>query len=308
MKLATLGKNLSIATGRTGLVLRKFSPEILLVIGITGGIASTFLACRATLKMDDVLYNHKNKVERVKDGYDQVLSGEIVSPGYTEKDYKKDLTVVYVQTAVDFAKLYGPAVTLGIASIACIVGGHGIMTKRNVALIAAYKAVEEGFAAYRKRVVEEYGAEKDYMYKNGLKAEQVSDVVTDADGKIHKVKSQKLALDTNSLSQYAKFFDETNPEWSKEPGYNYMYLKSQQVYHNQLLQTRGHVFLNEVYDALGIPRTKAGSVVGWVIGEGDNFIDFGIFNDRQEVRDFVNGYEKSIRLDFNVDGVIIDLI
>jgi hypothetical protein len=63
---------------------------------------------------------------------------------------------------------------------------------------------------------------------------------------------------------------------------------------------------------LGIDRSKAGSVVGWVItkeGTGDNFIDFGVFDgDNPRARDFVNGREGSILLDFNVDGVIYDKI
>ena len=64
---------------------------------------------------------------------------------------------------------------------------------------------------------------------------------------------------------------------------------------------------------LGARRTKAGAQVGWVYDEnnvvGDNYVDFGIFDTRRsKARDFVNGYEKVIVLDFNVDGYILDLI
>ena len=143
-----------------------------------------------------------------------------------------------------------------------------------------------------------------------LKYEQVIETTVDENGKTHKIKKNKLNTDdTNGISVYARFFDEACTQWSKTPEYNFLTLKSQQNYFNSLLQSRGHVFLNEVYDALGIPRTQAGSIVGWAIGNGDNFVDFGIFNgDRTKVRDFVNGYERSILLDFNVDGVIYDLI
>jgi len=305
MKFEKIGNALSKLTGRTGLTLKKHSPEILLVVGITGTVASAVLACRATLKCEAVLDNAKEKFEKIKE-CKQLNSGIVEDDRevYSELDYRKDITVAYVQTTVDFIKLYGPAVSLGVASIACIIGGHGIMKKRNVALMAAYKAVEEGFNAYRKRVIEEYGEEKDYMYKNGLRAEEIIDLEVDESGKAKKVKKQKLVEDPNGLSVYAKFFDESCSQWSKTPEYNMLFLKAQQNYFNDMLKARGHVFLNEVYDAIGIPRTQAGAVVGWVFGEGDNFVDFGFSNNA----DFVNGYERSVLLDFNVDGVIYDMI
>ena len=64
---------------------------------------------------------------------------------------------------------------------------------------------------------------------------------------------------------------------------------------------------------LGIPRTQAGQIVGWIYDEkhpiGDNKVDFGIYNTYNEAnRNFVNGYERTILLDFNVDGNILDMI
>lgn len=311
MKLEKITTGLSKLTGRSGLVLQKHSPEILLVLGITGTVASAILACRATLKVEDVLHGHREKTEKINNCWEKVKEGEISLDEYSEQDHKKDLVVAYTQTTVDFIKLYGPAVTLGVASIACIISGHGIMKTRNVALVAAYKAIEEGFNAYRKRVVEEHGEEADYMYKNGLRKQEITETAyTDENGIKHKAqKKQVLVEDPNGLSVYARFYDESCSQWSKNPEYNLMFLRSQQNYYNDMLKSRGHVFLNEVYDALGIPRTQAGAIVGWVIGaNGDNFIDFGIFDgDRMKSRDFVNGYERSVLLDFNVDGVIYDL-
>ncbi len=313
MNLTSIKSSLTKVAGRTGLVLKKYSPEILLVVGITGSVASAVLACRATLRVGEVLDEHNAKIDKIGECWQKIQDGDIEPEKYSEQDHKRDLTVTYVQTAVDFIKLYGPAVTLGAVSIACIVGGHGIMKKRNVALVAAYKAVEEGFNNYRKRVREEYGEDVDYMFKNNLHAEEVTETVTDEDGKETEVKKTKLATNENSQPNiYARFFDETCSQWSKTPEYNLMYLHAQQNYFNTLLQARGHVFLNEVYDALGIPRSSAGAVVGWVLnkdGSGDNFIDFGVFDgDNFKSREFVNGIERSILLDFNVDGTIYDKI
>lgn len=311
MKLETITTKLAITATKSSLVLRKHSPEIMLVVGITGVVASTVLACRATLKVQEVMDGHQDKMDQIHKCWDKIQNGEIDASEYTEKDKQKDTTVVYVQTAVDFIKLYGLPVAIGIASIGLIIGGHYVMKKRNVALMAAYKAIQDGFKAYRKRVVEEYGEDKDYELKNGLKSTTVTATEVGEDGKEHKVKKQMYEdADPNGISVYARFFDESCRQWSKNPEYNLMFLQGQQNAFNDILKSGHPVFLNEVYDALGIDRTKEGAIVGWIPdGDGDGYIDFGIFDANDErKRAFVNGYERSILLDFNVDGVIYDLL
>ena len=311
MKLANIMTNVTKMVANTRVKIDVFRPEIYLCLGIAGGIGATVLACQATLKVEAVMTEHDEKIEKIADCWEKVKEGDIPLDDYSDTDHKKDLAIVYTQTGVNFVKLYGPAVSLGVLSVGFIIGGHRILKKRNVALMAAYRVVSEGFAAYRKRVVADHGEETDYMYKNGLYAEEVTEAAyTDEAGVKHKAqKVKKLVSDPNQLNAYSKFFDDSCTQWSSEPDYNMMFLRAQQNYYNEMLRSRGHVFLNEVYDALGIPRTEAGAIVGWVLGEGrDNFIDFGIFDGgKRRVRDFVNGYEKSILLDFNVDGVIFDL-
>jgi len=307
MKFGNLSNAVSKVTGRGGLILKKYSPEILMVVGITGVVGSTILACKATLKVEEVLDEHQEKIDRIADGWEKVICGDVPAEKYTEDAHTRDLTVTYLQTSVEFIKLYGPAVTLGVASIGCVVGAHGIMKKRNVALMAAYKAVEEGFSAYRKRVIEEHGEDIDYMYKNGLRVEEIIETETTKSGKTKEVKKQQVVKDSEGHSVYSRFFDSSCTQWSKDPYYNLMFVRQQQNYFNDLLKIRGHVFLNEVYDALGLDRTKPGSVVGWCLGNGDDYIDFGIYDIDGNSR-FVNGLERSVLLDFNVDGVIYDMI
>jgi hypothetical protein len=305
-----IGKGLLRTFGRTGLRIQKYSPEIFVVVGIAGVITSTVMACRATLKAEKILNYYNDQKNNIKFAKEQAEKEQEVL--YTEEDQKRDLIKLYTQTSVDFIKLYGPSVMLGIASIGCIIGSHRILKRRNIALMAAYKVLQESFQAYRKRIIETYGEEIDYMYRHGLRANVVTENEIDENGKVKKVKKMKLSSDYsagNNVSMYARFFDEGSNMWSSTPEYNLVFLKAQQNYFNDMLKARGHVFLNEVYDALGIPRSQAGSIVGWVAGNGDNYIDFGIFGgERRRTRDFVNGNEASILLDFNVDGVIYDLI
>lgn len=283
--------------GRSALLLKKHSPEILTAVGIAGVVTASVMASRATLKLEPVV----DKIHNGKDYSKSMLEDEHF-PEYTKEVHTKEIAKVYVHGAIDLGKLYGPSVTLGVSSIACIIAAHGIMRRRNVALVAAYKAVETSFAEYRKRVIAEVGEEKEQDIRIGR--QEVIEI--DENGK----KKKMTRVDPNSISAYARFFDEYSENWSKTPEYNLLFLKAQQNYANDLLKARGHIFLNEVYDMIGIPRTQAGQVVGWVISKnGDNFIDFGVYDFNNEGSHlFVNGHEQSILLDFNVDGVIYDLI
>lgn len=300
-------------TNKIGLILKKNSPKILMGVGIAGSVVSTVLACKATLKVKDILDEKNETVEQIHNCVeDETLD-------YNEEDKKKDLTILYAQTGVKLAKLYLPSIALGALSIASIVSGYKILNKRNVALAAAYTVVDKGFKNYRKNVVERFGEEVDKELRHNIKAKQIEEKYIDKDGneKTRKKKVYEIAEDKKpgeGISEYAKFFDEWNTdEHSKDPEYNLMFLRKQQDYANEVLKHQGYLFLNEVYDMLGIPRTQAGQVVGWIYDEnnptGDNYVDFGIYDlHDQQKRDFVNGLERNILLDFNVDGVIYDKI
>lgn len=278
------------------LLVQKNSPQLLFGVGIVGMVGSTVLACRATLKMDEVMDEAQKKL---------ALAKTLEHDEYSEKDRSRDISLIYFQTGVKTVKMYGPAIIVGGLSIAALTKSHTILSKRNAALTAAYAALEKGFNEYRARVIEKYGEEQDRNFRYGTQQVEVVDPDTNR-------KKIVTRVGPGDPSIYARFFDYTSSSWSKEPEYNLIFLKCQQNYANDLLRSRGHVFLNEVYDMLGIPRSKAGAVVGWLLsrhGDTDNFINFGVFDGRtDQARDFVNGTEGAILLDFNVDGVIYDKI
>lgn len=312
MKKAEIMNALTRKFYRVGFKFKKHSPEILVGAGVVGVVASAVMACKATTKLDDVLAETKDTVDKI---HDVTEHPEKIPEGkeYTVEDSKKDLTIIYTQAGVKLVKLYGPAVVLGTVSIAAIIGGHHILRKRNIALAAAYTAVDKGFKEYRGRVLERFGEEVDRELRYNIKAKEIEKTVTDANGKETVVKETVDVADPNLTSDYARFFDDGCTGWTKDPEFNLMFLKDQQRYANDLFKSKGHLFLNEVYDMLGIPRTQAGQVVGWIYDEknpiGDNFIDFGIYDIADErKRSFVNGYERTILLDFNVDGNILEMI
>lgn len=196
-------------------------------------------------------------------------------------------------------RLYGPSVALNVASVGALTGSHVQMARRNTALTATAAAISKAYDDYRERVREELGADKELDIHRALSEEEVT---------INGKKELVQVADPNRWSAYARIFDEASPNWQKDPELNRIFVQCQQNYANHLLQARGHVFLNEVYDSLGLERSRAGAVVGWILnGEtSDNYVDFGMFDAYNAP--FVNNMERSVILDFNVDGVIYDKI
>ena len=289
----------------------KHSPEILMGLGIAGVITSTVLACRSTLKVQEILDYKEENMNNIKEVLDEGRED------YTEEDARKDKTIIMTTTAIRIMKLYIPSVIIGAGSIACLLESHNVMRNRNAGLAAALAATTESFKQYRERVTEKYGDEVDKEMRYGIKKEK-----KEKDGK--KTKEEiVVGCDEKELSGYARYFNENNANWSDDPQFNLMFLRQNQNWANDKLISQGYLYLNDVYEALGFPKSKAGQVVGWVYDpnnneHGDNYVDFGIYNLNvkgyrnemtndtiaEERQDFINGYKSSILLDFNVDGNI----
>ena len=288
--------------GHTSLLLKKNSPEILVVAGAVGVVASVVMACKATLKVDQITAEANEKLDEINECREKVDEQT-----YSEEDMKKDKMIVCVRTIGKLAKVYGPAAITLTASLMMIFKAHGILRARNAALGAAYAAIDAAFKKYRERAIERFGEEVDKELRYGLKKEEITTI--DEDGK-EKKEIVTTADISEEYSAYARIFDEGSRHWTKSAEYNYMFLREAEKYFNDLLAAKGHLFLNEVYDYLDIPRTSAGQVVGWLKdGDGDGRVDIGLFSkDDPQHRAFINGSERNIWLDFNVDGVIYDKI
>ena len=310
MKVKEIINSVSYNAHRIGFKIKKASPEIMVVAGVVGVVTSTVMACKATTKVNDILEETRKQVDDVHN----VLDSDVVSADeYTNDDAKKDLAIIYTQTSVKLIKLYAPSVLVGALSITGILASHKILKKRNVALTAAYATIDRSVKEYRGRVVERFGKELDRELRYNIKAQEIEEKTVDKDGNETIEKKTVSVVDPNMYSDYARIFDNGSMGWTKDPEYNLMFLKLQQNQANDRLRAQGYLFLNDVYDMLGIPRTKAGQIVGWIYDKenpvGDNFVDFGIYDIYNEKAcDFVNGRERSIVLDFNVDGNILDMI
>ena len=312
LALTKVVKNVGVTAGkvaaRTGLKLRKASPEIMLAGGIIAGVATVVTACIATKKVieEKVVETAHKDLDDIQLGIEDGNGNIIDDP----KEKKKMSFRVYRKLIFNMAKAYGIPAFLLLLSVGLILGSHGVLKKRYVSTTLAYKALDEAFKDYRKRVKDAVGEEKEMHFFNGT--EECGEVtVIDENGDSHTEKDvQKVHPKKNAPYEFDWNARTAPGNWEANTDYNLMFLRGIQNYANDLLHSRGHVFMNEVLDAIGLKRTPEGQAVGWLLDcGGDNYVDFGIseyYTD--EFSDVQDGKIKNIHLNFNVDGVIWDKI
>ena len=301
---------LTNATGRVGLKIQKHSPEILLGVGAVTFVGTIIFACKATTKMSEVMDKYEDDIDNLNHPERMREAAEAKGEEYTDTDLKKDRIIIYKDIALDTAKVYAPVVAMGTLSLGCFLASYKILNGRYVGAVAAYNIAQTAFDRYRARVKDELGDDMDRHFRYGTKMSEMEVTTVDGKGKEKTEKETIEVIDRAGVSEYAKFFDKSCPEWDPNPMFNLKWLRANEDSANDILQSRGHIFLNEVYDMIGLPHTPEGAVVGWLKnGDGDNYVDFGIYDPKNEsARRLINGEDNVILLDFNVDGVIFDKI
>lgn len=319
MKISNILRTLPPVVKRGGQFLKAKTPTILIGVGVISGIASTVTAVIRTplceqvksdfetsaKKADECLQKGEVEItEKTKDG------AEIKKVNYTTDIYKKDMLKLHIRKYVGYARVYMPSIALGSLSVASILISHGIMCRRNTALTAAVASVSEAFRRYRENVRREYGNDADYRMRHSIVSEKVkveeTDPVTGKTKTVSKLVKKRRDNDIPWRSDYARCYDMSCRNWTKDPSTNRVTLMSFQALANQKLKSQGYLYLNEVYDMLGIPQTLAGHTMGWIYTKeenqfGDNYIDFGF----DKAWEFVSGLENCVWLDFNVDDIPI---
>lgn len=294
----------SIATrtlGSASLFLKANGPHIMVGVGTVGTVISAVLACKATLKLEEIKAETKEAYDQLEDGrkrYDLET--------YPEESYKQDVIVVSVQGAIKIVKLYLPSALLMAASLGLIIGGHYVLAKRTAAAVAAYKTLDAAFRRYKDMIQEELGEESEKEIELKALKKAIKEVNDSEEGEHEYIYGA-------CPSPYGRWFDKNCSSWRGDPVLNRFYLTAQQNYMNELLHGKGHLVLNTVYDALGYEETDYGAIVGWLSkGDGaDGFVDFGfLLNNDDDWEKWIadNGRDAPILLDFNVDGVIYNYI
>lgn len=279
--------------------LSKHSPRILFVAGTVGVVAAGVLACRSTLKLSGVLHDLEIETELMEAQGREAVNDP--TRKYTERQFKKDQTLLYTRHAFEITKLYAPAIGLGLVSIACLTKSHTLLSSRNANLTLAYAATEKALRDYRGRVAAEFGDEKE---REVYFAAEDHTIVEDTDKGPKKVTVKR----PTEVGLYARFYDEFARNWQPDAEDNRIFIVNQERWANDKLQSQGYLFLNDVYKMLGLDISPVGQQVGWTLdGTGDGFVDFHLYDEKRNAN-FINGYENSVLLDFNVDGPILDKI
>lgn len=279
-------------------VVVKHAPTILTGAGTVGLVGTAVLASRATLTYKELI---ADEVMVITDGPELIKRNE----HYTEEEFRKDRIVCYSRIVTKTVKHYAPTIALGVASIAAFWWSHSIQSKRIAGLAAAYAALDTSYRKYKKSVASVIGEES--MKK--VEEKILDDVVfTDEPFEYDKMAESVIP----EYSPYARIIDETSSVWDRSDDITELNIHAQLNYMNDILRTRGYLFLSDVYDALGIPRTPASQVVGWLWkkGDGDHYVSFGDIEGHR-----IQFWDDSRRLtvanyllDFNVDGEIVNEI
>ncbi len=307
MKSKLLTK-VSRTVGRAGLKMKKYSPEILFVVGAVGVVTSAVKACKDTPKAQKIMEEAKAESEKYKEVAEQNPEK------YSAEDLKNDTKNLYIKTGLKVAKVYAPAVILGVASLSCMFGSNHILKKRNIALAAMYETLDKSFKEYRKNVVKNFGEDLDKELKYNIISKEIEEEVINEKGETETVKKTERIIGSDP-SGFHIFFDAGDPGWDPRPETSMHYLEMVQRIANDRLKSKGYLTLNEVYEMFGHQPTKAGLVNGWVYKKdntGDNEVSFFLDNIYREIRKAENEgsgvYNRGYLIDFNIDGYIYDQI
>lgn len=300
-------KSLTRTANKVKFATKKNSPELLLGAGIVGIVATVIVACKETLAADSIIKHHQSKLIDIQEAK-EIAEENPDNYEYDEGLVNHDTKVLKIQTAASLVKNYAPAVALGCFSLGCILVSRNIMSKRYLGVVTAYNGLSELFNTYRERVIQDAGKEKDLEYRYGQKFKKKTTEIINEDGTketITEYKPEGPIDPENVTGDGSVIFDSSNPNWQTSYNLSMMFLRAQQNVATDMLHSKGHLFLNEVYDLLGLPDTAYGAVTGWIDGYGDSYVDFGIYDTEDNNR---KNEDYSILLSFNHDGVMYDKI
>lgn len=291
---------------------KKHAPIALITFGIGATTVGAYKLAKAVDKTEVIFDNHR-AIRRDMDGrYD-------TNDEYNDLEYRSDRVSTLVHTGSSLAKTLAPSVGILSLGVVSTLAGYKVIRGRLVATTATLATVSTRFADYRSRVVEDVGIDKDMEYLTNTRIEKVKEKYVDEEGKTRTKTVEVLKEGTGEYSPYSYIWSEdTSLQYQNNSNqfYNITFLKRAQDWANDHLRLRGHLFLNEVLDYLGLDRTFEGVTAGWLwdpsLSTGDQFVDFGIFDlstgelmpKTKQMALFMNGQAEAVWLDFNVEGSI----
>lgn len=276
--------------GRTVLRTKANSPTILFVAGVVGMGTTVVLACKATMKVEGILTDHEKDMMEIG-RMENRANGNLTNR--QEEEFRKERQHVSLRTTSRMIRIYTPTAVAGVITIACLTTSHRQLVSRNAQLTAAYVTLQRFLESYRGRVRQEIGEEKE---RDVYYASTPVTLAEDTPNGPKKVYGSKPGM----RSPYSQVFDDSNHNFQESSTYNEHWFRIQEDMLTNKLRAQGHLFLNEVYDRLGLPRTPTGQLCGWAIPhpESDDFVEIKFFP--------MHDYNGSYMLDFNAAGHVLN--
>jgi len=202
--------------------ISKHSPLILTIGGVVGIFATSFFASKATLKAAKEVH----RLEASVDG--DLTKREILEVAW---------------------RFYIPTALVGIGSAACIVGTHGIHTRRNAALLGLYSLTDASLREYKAKVIEKIGENKEQKIHDEIMQDRVN--ANPPSSEIIVVGSGKVQCQEAITGRY--FDSDMESIRRAENTINARLIHDMYSSHN------------EFCSLVGLPQTPLGDQIGWTV-------------------------------------------
>lgn len=242
-------------TCKTALLkVKKHSPEILMGVGIVSLVGAVGTAIWKTATCDKILDEHEeamnNAEEHVKEQKEKIeeANKKRVAKGkealvYTEEDEENDIqlfkTKAWIKTIGKMAWHYAPTIALTALSATSFLGAFCIIKGRYTAVAGALAATTSAFENYRRRVIEDVGADKDFEYRYGMKKEKAT--ITKEDGTKEEVDAWTTTEEVVGDGFFTFIFDDRSGEYYKDMATNIISLNGIRATLDMDLQSNGYL-------------------------------------------------------------------
>lgn len=241
--------------------ISKNSPLILTVTGVVGIGATAVLAYKSRSRVEAIIEEveetrkDEDRINELIDLQDRLTDEEETELTYLQENYVPVSKAVVVR---DIAGAVALPVVTGVASLACVTLSWYIMNNRLLTVSGALATATAEHVYYKRKVADRFGEEVERELSTPV--HKVEAEYTDEKG---KKKTGEVNVKDTLESLEGRWFDESMEYTADDFSYNKAFVESVAEKLGVQFMNRGSLTLNQVYDALGFPRSRAGALMGW---------------------------------------------
>lgn len=251
--------NLSKLTAKGLWLVKKYSPEILLGLGVAGTGAAVYKTYKASPVVNNIITNYNAEKENYETAQQDLVDGKISAETFATVEVP-DKKLMIKEIA---SEMFIPTV-LAAGSIFCFIKGYSIQRNRILGLSGALASTMADYKEFKERVKTEVGDKK---YKEIIKPVKDKEmIITDDKGKEKKV-VDKVAVNKGLMDGF--WFSESDEYAADNHEYNMQYVDSIISQLDLVAFNKNGMIMNEALEAFAMPKTRQGALLGW--GGDSNF-------------------------------------